>query len=221
MSEPVDSRLTTSVPVAGHIGKGAEGAVGVGGGSEAKDRAAGRLVSGATRSTKIKRLLWAGVEATLFRGSFHTMNRWRCFLLRCFGAKVGKKCIVRRTVRVYYPWNVRIGNLCILGDNAALYSLGKITVGDRAMVSQEAYLCAGTHDHEDMALPLLTPPVSIGEDAWVCARAFIGPGVTVGAGAVVAACGVAVKDVAPWTMVGGNPAKFIKERRIRSRGETQ
>jgi putative colanic acid biosynthesis acetyltransferase WcaF len=177
-----------------------------------------RLVSSATRSTKFKRLLWAGVEATLFRLSFHTMNRWRCFLLRASGAKVGSQCIIRRTVRVYYPWQVSIGDLCIIGDSVSLYSLGTITIGDRAMISQEAYLCAGTHDHTDPTLPLITPPVVVGKDAWICARAFIGPGVTVGEGAIVAACGVAVKDVPPWTIVGGNPAKTIRTREIRGRG---
>ena len=175
-----------------------------------------RLVSSAGAATKIKRLLWASVEATLFRYSFHTMNRWRSFLLRSFGAQVGAKCIIRRTVRTYYPWNVHIGAMCILGDQAELYSLGKIAIGDRAMLSQETYLCAGTHDHTDIRLPLLTPPVHIGQDAWICARAFIGPGVTVGDGAVVAACGVAVKDVEPWTIVGGNPAKFLKRRELRT-----
>jgi putative colanic acid biosynthesis acetyltransferase WcaF len=175
---------------------------------------AARLRSGATRSTQLKRLLWAGVEATLFRMSFHTMNGWRSMLLRMFGAKVGRRCIIRRTVRVYYPWNVRIGEMCILGDRAEFYSLGTITIGDRAMISQEAYLCAGTHDHTDLALPLLTPPVEIGADAWVCARAFIGPGVKVGAGALVAAGAVAAKDVEPWMIVGGNPAKPIKRREI-------
>src|SRR4051812_40507408 len=97
-----------------------------------------RLISSASTHTKIKRLLWGMVEKTLFRGSFHTMSGWRTFLLRCFGAKVGARCIIRPTVRIYYPWNVTIGTMCILGDQANLYSLGKITIGDRAMVSQEA-----------------------------------------------------------------------------------
>jgi len=176
-----------------------------------------RLVSSATRGMKIKRLLWAGVEATLFRYSFHTMNGWRSFLLRSFGAKVGSRCIIRRTVRVYYPWQVTIGEMCIIGDRAELYSLGKITIGDRAMISQEAYLCAGTHDYADVSLPLLTPPIEIGTDAWICARAFVGPGVKVGQGAVVAACGVAVKDVEEWMIVGGNPAKPIKRRELRQK----
>jgi putative colanic acid biosynthesis acetyltransferase WcaF len=173
-----------------------------------------RLISSASRSTKLKRLLWAGVEATLFRCSFHTMNGWRAMLLRMFGARVGKRCIIRRTVRVYYPWNLRMGEMCIIGDRAELYSLGTITIGDRAMVSQEAYLCAGSHDYADVALPLLTPPVEIGAEAWICARAFIGPGVKVGAGAVVAAGAVVVKDVEAWMIVGGNPAKFLKKREL-------
>jgi putative colanic acid biosynthesis acetyltransferase WcaF len=174
-----------------------------------------RLVSAATRATKIKRLLWATVEATLFRKSFHTLNAWRCFLLRLFGAQIGPHCVIRRTVRTYYPWNLRVDEMCIIGDEVRLYCLGPISLGPRVMVSQEAYLCAGTHDYTDPALPLLTPPVQVHADVWICARAFIGPGITVGQGAVVAACGVAVKDVPPWTIVGGNPAKIIGKREWR------
>ena len=185
------------------------------GNDEHQARSEQRLVSSATKSTKIRRLLWAGVEMTLFRCSFHTMNKWRSFLLRLFGAKVGNKCIIRRTARVYYPWNVTIGDLSIIGDSAQLYSLGMITIGDRAMISQEAYICAGTHDYTDLSLPLITPPIDIGADAWICARGFIGPGVKVGAGAVVAAGAVVVKNVEPWAIVGGNPAKFIKKREIK------
>jgi putative colanic acid biosynthesis acetyltransferase WcaF len=169
-------------------------------------------------SVKLRRLVWAAVEMTLFRLSFHTMSGWRCFLLRRFGAKVGRRCVIRRSVRVYYPWNLEIGDLCILGDDVRLYDLGRITIGDRVMISQEAYLCAGTHDHTAPALPLLTPPIAVGADAWICARAFIGPGVTIGEGAIVAACGVAVKDVEAWAMVGGNPAKFIGKRELRREG---
>ena len=177
-----------------------------------------RLRSPHSWKVKLLRLVWAGVEMTLFRLSFHTMSGWRCFLLRCFGARIGRHCKIRRTVRVYYPWNLELGDTCIVGDDVRLYDLGKITIGARAMISQEAYLCAGTHDHTDPALPLLTPPVTVGAEAWVCARAFIGPGVTVGEGAIVAACGVAVKEVAAWTIVGGNPARVIGRRELRRDG---
>lgn len=142
------------------------------------------------------------------------MYGWRAFLLRCFGASIGRRCRIRRTVRVYYPWNLQLGDAAILGDEAEIYSLGLISIGPRAMISQQAYLCAGSHDYTHPDLPLLTPPISIGEEAWICARAFVGPGVIIGNGAVVAAAAVVVKDVPPWMIVGGNPAKIIKPRRL-------
>jgi putative colanic acid biosynthesis acetyltransferase WcaF len=154
------------------------------------------------------------VQNTAFRYSFHTWSGWRAFLLRCFGAKIGRSCIIRRTVKVYYPWQLEIGDLVIVGDAVNLYCLGKITLRDRCMVSQEAYLCAGTHDYTRLDLPLVTKPITVGEEAWVCARAFIGPGVTVGEGAVVGACAVVMKDVAPWKIVAGNRAEVVGERRL-------
>ncbi len=182
--------------------------------SSAIDTAAVRLVSSAPASWKIRRLLWSIVQNTLYRYSFHTWSRWRAMLLRLFGAKIGKRCIIRRTSRVYYPWLLEVGELAIIGDKAEIYNLGEIKIGDRAMVSQEAYLCAGTHDHTKWDLPLITKPIAIGNDVWICARAFIGPGVTVGDGAVVGACAVATRDVAAWMIVGGNPAQAIKKREM-------
>lgn len=171
-----------------------------------------RRISPNSLGTKVKRLAWSMVQATLFRLSFHSWSRWRIALLRAFGAEVAWDCTVRRTCRVYYPWLLRMGSLSCLGDGAEVYNLGEIRIGDRVTVSQEAYLCAGTHDHRDPRMPLVTLPIEIGDEAWVCARAFVGPGVKMGAGAIVAACGVVIKDVAPWTIVGGNPARYIKDR---------
>ncbi|HVX85095.1 MAG TPA: WcaF family extracellular polysaccharide biosynthesis acetyltransferase [Phycisphaerae bacterium] len=173
-------------------------------------------MSAATTGWKIRRVVWAAVESTIFRYSFHTMYGWRAMLLRMFGAKIGPRCRIRRTVRVYYPWNLRMGSMCIVGDEAELYSLARITLADRVMISQEAYVCAGTHDYTDVSLPLVTRPIEIGPDAWVCARAFVGPGVKIGEGAVVAACGVVTKEVRSWMIVGGNPAREIKQRQLRS-----
>ena len=177
-------------------------------------QAAARIISPVPTSWKIRRLLWSMVQGTLYRYSFHTWSNWRAMLLRLFGARIGKRCIIRRTSRVYYPWLLEVGELAIIGDKAEVYNLGAITIGDRAMVSQEAYLCAGTHDHAPWGLPLVTKPISIGNDAWICARAFIGPGVKVGDGAVVGACAVVTRDVAAWMIVGGNPAQVIKKREM-------
>lgn len=171
-----------------------------------------RNVSSVPLSWKIRRLLWSVAEGTLYRCSFHTWSRWRAFLLRCFGARIGPHCIIRRTSHVYYPWLFEMGEMGCIGDSATIYCLGKITLGPRCMVSQEAYLCAGTHDYTQLSLPLVTKPITVGPDVWICARAFIGPGVTVGTGAVVGACAVVHKDVPEWTVVAGNPAVAVKKR---------
>ncbi|MGA7616158.1 MAG: WcaF family extracellular polysaccharide biosynthesis acetyltransferase [Thermoanaerobaculia bacterium] len=176
------------------------------------DDAVRRIVSPVPMSEKLKRAVWALVQSTLFRCSLHTANRWRAFLLRRFGATVGHHCTIRRTSTVYYPWKLTLGSVSSLGDGATVYNLGAITIGDRVTVSQEAYLCAGTHDYRTAAMPLVTPPIAIGDDAWICARAFVGPGVTVGEGTILAACAVAFRDLDPWTIYAGNPAEKQKER---------
>ena len=105
-----------------------------------------------------------------------------------------------------------MGDMSCLGDAAQVYNLGPVTLGKRATLSQEAYICAGTHDYTQITMPLVTLPITIGDDAWICARAFVGPGVNIGTGGIVAAGAVVVKDVPAWTIVGGNPARPVKAR---------
>jgi putative colanic acid biosynthesis acetyltransferase WcaF len=132
-----------------------------------------------------------------------------------FGAKVGKQVNIANTAIIYFPWNLEIGDWSAIGEHAYIYNLGRIVIGEKATISQRSHLCAGTHDFQDPALPLLTPPITIGSGAWICADAFVGPGVEVGEGAVVGARAVAMKDIDPWSVVAGNPAKFIKKREVR------
>ena len=113
--------------------------------------------------------------------------------------------MIRRTVRVYYPWQLEIGDLVIVGDNVRLYSVSKITLESRCMVSQDAYLCASTNDVTDPLLRLKSAPILVRSDAWVCARAFVGPGVTIGEGAVVGACTVVAEDLADGCVAEGDP----------------
>ncbi len=162
---------------------------------------------------KAKRALWMLVTATLFRPSFHNWYGWRRLLLRAFGARVGRNVRIRPTTKIEIPWNLELGDDVVIGDHAILYSLGKITIRDRAVISQYAHLCAGTHDYTSPDFPLLRPPITIGDEAWIAADAFVGPGVAVGARAVVGARATVVKDVEPLQVVAGNPARVIGQRR--------
>jgi len=119
-----------------------------------------RRISPVSRGDRVKRLLWSMVEMTLYRCSFHTWSGWRAFLLRRFGARIGRECTIRRTSRVYYPWKLEMGDMSCLGDAAQVYNLGPVTLGKRATLSQEAYICAGTHDYTQITMPLVTLPIT-------------------------------------------------------------
>jgi putative colanic acid biosynthesis acetyltransferase WcaF len=177
----------------------------------ASNRAARKYSSG----EMLRRVLWM-LAGPLFRFSPRPCFGWRRFLLRAFGASVGKRVNIYPSATIYYPWNLEIGDLSSVGEHALIYNLGPIRIGAQVTISQRAHLCAGTHDFEQPDFPLLKPPIEIGDQAWICADAFVGPGVKVGAGAVAGARAVVVKDVPPWTVVAGNPARRIRHREIRS-----
>lgn len=164
------------------------------------------------------RVAWSLVS-WLFRFSPRPCFGFRRWLLRCFGAVVGNQVHIYPSARIYFPWNLTIGDWSSIGEWALIYNLGKVTIGERATLSQNVHVCAGTHDYADPALPLIRPPITIGDSAWVCADAFVGPGVTVSEGAVVGARSVVVKDVPAWTVVAGNPARVIKPRILRNTPE--
>lgn len=163
--------------------------------------------------TQLRRVGW-GLFSPLFRFSPRACFGWRRMMLRLFGARVGRSVHVYPSAQIMMPWNLEIGDESAVGEAALLYSLGPIRIGSRATISQRAHLCAATHDFRKRDLPLVRLPIEIGDEVWVCADAFVGPGVTIGHGAVAGARAVVVKDVAPWTVVGGNPAKQIGTRTI-------
>jgi putative colanic acid biosynthesis acetyltransferase WcaF len=137
---------------------------------------------------------------------------WRRFLLRLFGARIGREVHIYPSVRIAIPRNLAIGDEAAVGDRAILYALGPITLAERATISQGAHLCAGTHDYRDPAMPLLKSPIAIGPDAWICTEAFVGPGVRVGPRAIVGARCVVMHDVAPDAIMIGNPARRLRWR---------
>jgi putative colanic acid biosynthesis acetyltransferase WcaF len=159
----------------------------------------------------IRRVLWTLVQP-LLRFSPRICFGWRRFLLRCFGAKIGRRVHVYSSATIYFPWNLEAGDDSAIGEGVLVYNLGRVTLGERVTISHRAHLCAGTHDHTKPDFPLLRPPITIGSEAWICADAFVGPGVTVGEGAIVGARAVAMKDVKPRVIVIGNPARESKAR---------
>ncbi len=161
----------------------------------------------------ILRIIWM-LGFVLFRFSPRTFFRWRSFLLRSFGAKVGHNVHIYNSAKIYMPWNLEIGNWSAIGEECLIYNLGKVIIGEKTTISHRAHICAGTHDYSDSELPLIKPPINIGDMAWICADAFVGPDVTVGEGAVVGARAVVTKNVDSWSIVAGNPACFIKKREL-------
>ena len=165
---------------------------------------------------RLGRVMWGLVWACLYRPSPKVLHGWRRFLLRLFGAEIGRGACPHPSVRIWAPWNLKMGDHSCLAAHADCYCVDRVTIGAHATVSQYSYLCAATHDFEKRDMPLVTAPITIGEGAWIAADVFVGPGVTIGEGAVVGARSSVFADVEPWTVVGGTPARFLKKRALRS-----
>jgi putative colanic acid biosynthesis acetyltransferase WcaF len=161
---------------------------------------------------RVLRALWSLACALLFRPSPRPFHAWRRALLRMFGARIGKGAHPYPKCRIWAPWNLTMEPHSCLADDVDCYSVDRVILGQNATVSQYAFLCTASHDISSLRMPLITSPLKIADFAWVCAGAFIGPGVTVGEGAVVGARSSVHKDVAPWTVVAGNPARFLRKR---------
>ncbi|MDP0499556.1 MAG: putative colanic acid biosynthesis acetyltransferase [Verrucomicrobiota bacterium JB022] len=166
-----------------------------------------------SRRNRIGRWLWGFVYTIFIRCSPRVAHGWRAWWLRLFGARLGARCRIYPKAEIWAPWNLRCGDEVIVADTAVIDNKGLIELGSRTVISQQAYLAAGSHDLQDPAFQLVTAPIRTGENVWVAAGAMVLPGVTLGEGAVAAARAVVTRDVAPWTVVAGNPARPIKERR--------
>lgn len=163
-------------------------------------------------SNRLRRLAWQMCWLILARWTPPPMHRWRIAVLRVFGADVDWEAYIYPNVKVWAPWNLSMARHATLGPGVTVYNIAKVSLDAKAVVSQQAHLCTGTHDHRDPAFPLYARPIHIGRRAWICASAFVGPGVTVGDGAVLAACGVAFKELTAWTVYRGNPVMPISQR---------
>jgi putative colanic acid biosynthesis acetyltransferase WcaF len=156
--------------------------------------------------------LWWLFERLFVLPTPQYMFGWRRLALMLFGAKIGNHVLIRPGVRVTYPWNLTIGDYVWIGDNVTLYSVAEISIGSHSVISQEAYLCAGTHDYRDVSFRFVSAPIRIARECWIGARAFIGPGVEIGHASVIGAGSIVMKNVDAATIVAGNPAKWVGTR---------
>ena len=156
--------------------------------------------------------LWWIVQSTLFAMSPQFMFGWRRFLLKLFGADIGDSVLIRSSVRVTYPWKVKIGDRVWIGDHSELYSLGEIEIGADVVISQRSYLCAATHDFSKPSFDMVDKKVTIEDQVWIATDVFVAPGVTIGRGAVIGARSSVFSDLPVGMICIGSPAKPIRKR---------
>lgn len=163
------------------------------------------------RSVIIVQLWWI-IQSSLFAWSPQFLYGWRRFLLRLFGAKIGRGVIIRPDVKVTYPWKVTIGDYSWIGDNVELYSLGEIEIGENVVISQKCYLCTGSHDYQEESFSIYSEKITIADECWLATDVYVAPGITIERGIVVGARSSVFKDLTQIGIYTGSPAKFQKVR---------
>lgn len=173
-----------------------------------------RATSSHSPQNKLARVVWGWVYLLAFRWTPRPMHAWRNLLLRLFGADLHPTARVYPKAIIWCPAYLKMGAHACIADDADIYNVGGVTLGDHALVSQYSYLCGATHDHEDVDFPLVPGPITIGARAWVAADVFVAPGVTIGEGAVVGARSNVFKDLPAWQVCVGSPARAVKPRKL-------
>lgn len=163
---------------------------------------------------KVKSRLWAFINLSFFRWTPFFMRRTRVLMLKLFGANVNWNCSISGKARIVDPWNLTIGSLSSIDEDCCVRCRGKVTIGEKSCISRGVDILSGSHNISSSKFEMVTAPVIIGSNVWIATKALIGMGVTIGDGAIVGAKAAVFKDVEPWTVVGGNPASFIKNREI-------
>lgn len=167
-------------------------------------------------SIQFARLAWGAGRIILFRPfSNRLFRKWRVLVLRCFGAEIAWSCTVHGSVRIWAPWNLKMGQFSCMGPDVDCYNQGEVVIEENATISQKVYICASSHDYTDPGHALILCPILVGSRAWVAADSFLGPGVTIGEGAVIGARAVVTRSMPEWMVCAGNPCKPLKKREMR------
>jgi putative colanic acid biosynthesis acetyltransferase WcaF len=149
--------------------------------------------------------LWWLIEGIAFPLTPHNFYPFRRWLLRLFGAKIGKGVILRSSVRMLYPWKVEIGDYSWIGDDVYFYSLDRIKIGSHCVISQKTYLCTGSHNFYDINFGLVTDSIEIGNGVWIAADCFIAPGIKIGANSIIGARSSVFNNIPHEQVAWGNP----------------
>jgi putative colanic acid biosynthesis acetyltransferase WcaF len=174
-----------------------------------------RYVDTIPKREKVLRQLWVLIYTLAFRPTPRGLaHRWRIFLLRLFGARIGRNCRISPTCFVWAPWNLEMGDYSALGDGVDCYTMDKVRIGSKVAVSQRTFLCTGSHDTSTLLRPLVTRPISIGDHAWIAAEVMICPGVNIGEGAVIGARSFVRRDMPAWYMCAGAECSPLRPRNV-------
>jgi putative colanic acid biosynthesis acetyltransferase WcaF len=161
-------------------------------------------------ASRLKEGLWHLMKIVFFQNPLPMPSRLRVTLLRLFGARVGKRVVIRANVNITFPWRLVMRDHVWIGEEVTILSLAPVAVGSNVCISQRAYLCTGSHEYRADTFDLVTRPITVESETWIAAQAFIGPGVTVGRGSVVSAGSVVLRDVPAGAVVRGNPATLVE-----------
>lgn len=169
-----------------------------------------------SKNERLKRMIWCAVRAIAVRWLPPVFCfGWVRYIYCLFGAKVDKTAKIYPSADVFMPWNLEVGSWSTIGGQVHILNAAPFIVGKDCNVSERAYICCASHNIQSDVHEQVHKPIIMQDRSWVAAEAFVGMGITIGEGAVVGARAAVFKDVEPWTVVGGNPAKFIKKRVIK------
>ncbi|MAJ82188.1 MAG: colanic acid biosynthesis acetyltransferase WcaF [Legionellales bacterium] len=171
-----------------------------------------RIPKGFRGKSKLYVQLWWFVQAIFIGPSPQVFYGWRRFWLRLFGARIGKKVLIRPSVKITYPWKVFIGDYSWIGDNVVLYSLGEIEIGSNTVISQKSYLCTGSHNYNKKTFDIFAKKITVGNGCWLATDVFVAPGINIGDGAVIGARSSVFKNIEINTINIGSPTKHIGNR---------
>lgn len=158
-------------------------------------------------ASKWKEGLWRICQGLFFQPLVFVPSAVRVFWLRRFGARIGKRAVVRAGVNISFPWRLEAGDDVWIGEEVMILSLGQVRIGSSVCLSQRCFLCTGSHDPGTAGFDLVVRGILIEDQVWVGAQAWVGPGVRLGAGSVMAAGAVVIRDVLPGRLMAGNPAE--------------